>query len=67
MTTSDTTLAHEWRRRILWALENKVYIDDQDPPKRKILVLLNPFGGAGAARRNWAIAEPMFQKAFVHY
>jgi diacylglycerol kinase family enzyme len=30
---------------------------------RKILVLLNPFGGAGAARTNWELVRPMFDDA----
>jgi len=33
----------------LWALEDKCYEAGLDPPKRKVLVLINPFGGAGAA------------------
>ena len=43
-------MVSEWRRRLLWALDNKVYRDDEDPRPRRALVLLNPFGGAGAAR-----------------
>lgn len=31
--------------------------------QRKILVLVNPFGGAGAAPGNWAIAQRMFNLA----
>ena len=58
-------LAQEWRRRLLWALESKVYRDECDPKPLKALVLLNPFGGAGAARQNWAIVEHMFQKAHM--
>jgi len=30
-------------------------------------VLLNPFGGAGAARRNWDVVEPMFKLAHIDY
>ncbi len=32
-------------------------------PKRKILVFINPFGGAGAAVANWAEAQPLFDLA----
>ena len=28
---SSLEVAHEWRRRLLWALENKMFNDDQDP------------------------------------
>ena len=35
------------------------------PPKRKLLVLLNPFSGAGQAATSWTIAEPIMQKAHV--
>jgi sphingosine kinase len=44
-----------------------VYIEDQDPVKPKILILLNPFGGAGAARINWQQVEPMMDKAHIDY
>ena len=46
---SSMQIAQEWHRRLLWAIDLKMYRDDSDPHKRKILVLLNPFGGAGAA------------------
>ena len=62
---SSVELAQEWRRRLLWALENKLYRDDSDPKPRNALVLLNPFGGAGAARNNWAIVEPVFERAHI--
>ena len=52
---------------MLWAIESKPFVADSDPEKTKILVLLNPFGGAGAAPRNWAIAQPLFQLAHVDY
>jgi sphingosine kinase len=35
------------------------------PPKRKLLVLLNPFSGAGQAATSWQIAEPIMEKAHV--
>lgn len=44
-----------------------MFVDDIDPEKRKVLVLLNPFGGAGAAFRNWAVAEPIFRLAHIEY
>lgn len=57
----------EWRRRLLWALDNKVYRDDEDPRPRRALVLLNPFGGAGAARQNWEHVQSMFDQAHIDY
>jgi sphingosine kinase len=36
---------------------------DHLPKKRKVLVFINPFGGAGAAAANWLIARPMFELA----
>ena len=65
--SNSVIVAHEWQRRLFWALDNKIYQDDCDPKKRKLLILLNPFGGAGAARRNWAVVEPYFQKAHLDY
>ena len=62
---SSFDVAQEWRRRILWALENKVYRDECDPKPRNALVLLNPFGGAGAARQNWQQVVGMFEKAHI--
>lgn len=41
------------------------YVKTEDPPKRKILVLINPFGGAGAAARNWQTARTILEKAYV--
>jgi len=38
---------------------------EADPPKRKVLVLINPFGGAGAAARNWEIARVLMEKAHI--
>lgn len=65
--SSSIDVAKEWHRRLLWALDNKFYHDDYDPEKRKLLVLLNPFGGAGAARRNWTMVETYFQKAHLDF
>ena len=58
-------MGKEYHRRILWALEGNTYREDREPEKPKYLVLLNPFGGAGAARRNWTIVEPLFRLAHV--
>ena len=33
------------------------------PKMRRILVFINPFGGAGAAAANWLIARPLFDLA----
>lgn len=38
---------------------------EHDPPKRKVLVLINPFGGAGAAARNWETARALMEKAYI--
>ena len=35
------------------------------PPKRKILVLINPFSGRRLAAANWLIARPIMEKAHV--
>ena len=42
-------------------------MEDQDPIRPKILILLNPFGGAGAARRNWQTVEAMMDKGHIDY
>ena len=33
--------------------------------KRKVLILINPFGGAGAAAGNWVIARPMLENSNI--
>jgi hypothetical protein len=35
------------------------------PPKRKLLVLLNPFSGAGQAARSWDASLPILEKSHV--
>ncbi len=35
------------------------------PPKRKILILLNPFSGHGAAAANWEVARVILEKCYV--
>ncbi len=35
------------------------------PKKRKILVLVNPFSGRRMAARNWEIARPILEKAYI--
>jgi diacylglycerol kinase family enzyme len=35
------------------------------PPKRKLLVLINPFSGRGLAAAKWLIARPILEKAYV--
>jgi sphingosine kinase len=35
------------------------------PPKRKILVLINPFSGRRMAAANWLIARPILEKAYL--
>ena len=32
-----------------------------------MLVLINPFGGAGAATRNWDLVRPMLDIAHLEY
>ena len=65
MASVSNALAVEWQRRLLWALEGKPYREDAEPQKRKILVLINPFGGAGAAAGNWAVARPMLENSHI--
>ena len=50
---------------MLWAIHDQPYVKGQEPPKRKILVLINPFGGAGAAAAASAIARPLLERAHV--
>jgi hypothetical protein len=35
------------------------------PKKRKLLILLNPFSGGGAAARSWEASQPILEKAHV--
>jgi len=48
-------------------MHNRPYQEDEDPERPRVLVLLNPFGGAGAARRNWTTVVPMMSKAHINY
>ena len=59
-------LAITWERKLLWALDGKPYSPDIEPEKRKLLVLINPFGGAGAAAAAWNLARPFLEKAHVN-
>jgi len=65
MYAATEALALEWRLRILWALVDKPYKGEEEPYKRKLLVLANPFGGAGAAARNWEVAKPILEESYV--
>ena len=58
-------LATTWRRKLLWAIEGKPYNEESDPERRKVLVLINPFGGAGAAAAAWNVAHPFLESANV--
>jgi sphingosine kinase len=35
------------------------------PPKRKLLILLNPFSGGGQAATSWEVARPILERAHV--
>jgi len=70
----ETSQATVFRRILLWSLSKDVMVgghilsgedQDKDPPKRKVLVLINPFGGAGAAARNWETARALMEKAYI--
>ena len=55
-------------RIIIRGIDNKEIIEKQIclkvfPKRRKILVLINPFGGAGAAPGNWEVAREIFDLA----
>ena len=65
MASNSNQLAYEWRRKLLYAIEGKQYQAESDPVKRKILILINPFGGAGAAAGNWVIARPMLENSNI--
>lgn len=52
--------AIEWRNRIIqvaYGGEPSLIYLDHVPEKKKILALLNPFGGMGLAPRKWEIAK----------
>ena len=58
--------AAKWRSVLLWAANSDTVKDTGEPDKRKALVLLNPFGGAGTAERNWEEkAKPLLQYAHM--
>jgi sphingosine kinase len=61
----SSDLALEWRRRLLWALEKKPFEGEREPDQRKVLVLVNPFGGAGAAAQAWIDAKPVLDRAHL--
>jgi hypothetical protein len=70
----EIAYAERFRRILLWELNKGVMVNgtiinekvpEQDPPKRKVLVLINPFGGAGAAARNFETARPLLEAAYI--
>ena len=70
----EITQAERFRRSVLWELNKGMMVDgtiinekvaEQDPPRRKVLVLINPFGGAGAAARNFEMARPLLEDAYI--
>jgi hypothetical protein len=70
----EITQAERFRRSVLWELNKGVMVDgtiinekvaEQDPPRRKVLVLINPFGGAGAAARNFEMARQLLEDAYI--
>ena len=70
----EITQAERFRRSVLWELNKGMMVDgtiinekvaEQDPPRRKVLVLINPFGGAGAAARNFETARPLLEDAHI--
>lgn len=74
MQFDDDGQATTFRRTLLWNLNRGVMVSghvlsgedhEHDPPKRKVLVLINPFGGAGAAARNWETARALMEKAYI--
>ena len=62
--SGSETAVKAWECRLLWLI-NKEYVESfpsleelftTKPPKRKVLLFVNPFSGAGAAARNLAHA-----------
>jgi len=51
----DEEKAARWRSLLLWTANTQEPKFENEPHKRKALLLLNPFGGAGAADRNWEL------------
>jgi hypothetical protein len=50
--------ATEWKNRLIQAAYGgDATISDSLPEKKKILALLNPFGGMGLAPRKWEVAK----------
>ena len=59
-------MANEWMTRIIQAAyKGDPIISDRLPEKKKILALLNPFGGMGLAPRKWEIAKQITDKAHL--
>ena len=56
----------KWRVRIIQAAYGgNPKIKDTLPPKRKVLALLNPFGGRGLAPRKWETAKEIFDLCYI--
>ena len=66
MMCESSEQAKEWQTRLIQvAYGGDVNITDQLPPKKKILALLNPFGGMGLAPRKWEVAKQIIDKAHI--
>lgn len=62
----NEALANEWRNRILWAaIAYKPYVEGKEPKKRRMMILINPFGGAGAAAQAWLDAQPLLTVSHI--
>ena len=58
--------AKEWKNRVLQAAYGgDPNIKDLEPPKKRVLALLNPFGGMGLAPRKWQTAKEILDLAHI--
>lgn len=61
---NDEKTTIEWQSRILWAAEDKQFNAGDEPPKaRNVMILINPFGGAGAAAAAWRTSQVLLENA----
>lgn len=58
MLCENAEQAKEWQTKIINAVYGgDLQVCDKVVDKKRILVLLNPFGGGGKAPKKWAIAK----------
>eukprot|EP00347_Sterkiella_histriomuscorum_P013340 403365091 len=64
-TLNEEQKAFGFAARLQSRLSSVQYVLNEMPRRRRLLVLINPFSGQKMATQNWAIAQPILEKAYL--